>query len=572
MKFFRKLLAPLNILFSVSFAVRCARSVSQFFLAWLKSRSLSRLLLGLIPVSAAGVLLWSMLIARVPSHRERLLDEYLTAARGAVTSRDVAQCRINFRRAIELANGSSELRFEYATSLFQLGEQDEAIRMLSGMAPLQKSGYLPAHRFLSEHYQTDDLTRSDLIRAIHLGHLIRQSRDNREDRQRLLALLVRHRSYDRAEKLLRDTLDLHPEDRLTLVRLKAAAGQPDQARREAELAVESLKLIVDQQPRDADRRIQLAQAHVFLGQFSRAVNVLTTGLLLSPDEPLFAATSKTCDHWLSLLDDHERAAQMKCLHQLLLNGSPQSAATGIAGDAGPDRSRSDSTDVMDPDAASDSTSQPFGDLLRTAFSSRQASLLLPFLVGTVSAAEGDLETAERNLREALRVSISLSPLSGGSTELDEAAALSMAAPVVCNNLAYVLFEKAQRMSANQGSSTVDPGSAAEALTEPSADAIFAVANDKERGTAAMLLAEALALSSAAAEQVADAAEFHETRGQILARMGRHEEAVHELNRCLELNLSSHAVHETLADSYSRLGRSPEALKHFELARRRRKGE
>ena len=310
-------------LFAVLYRVLCLDTLLKvvpatfrFAFAWLFSRRYRRLIPGLIPLAAGLVVLTAIFAGRIPGHNQQLLQTYLTQARESVKNQDLAAARLNFRRALQLSSGSHDVRYEFAVALFEMDQRNEAYRMLAGMAPLKKTGYLPAHRFLSQHFESDKSGITAIVRTLHLSHIVRQSRDNRDDRRRLFAQLIQLRQLDAAEKLLRETLDDFPEDRLLLVELKSATGDQRTAASEAATAIRQLRLRLQQSPADIHCRLQLAQAFQYAGQFAQAIMVLEQGLQQSPDNRLIDAIAAKCGHWMSLLPPASRKAQFQCLQQI----------------------------------------------------------------------------------------------------------------------------------------------------------------------------------------------------------------------------------------------------------------
>lgn len=509
----------IGFLIPVSAIAKTARSLFEFSMGWLKTRRWSRLLVVSIPFAVVAILAWSLLVHRVPGHRQSLITNYRNAAREAVESNDVAAYRLSFRRVLEMSGGDPSLRFEFASSLYQLGEKDEAVCMMSGLAPLKTGGYEPAHRFLATHFTIDNFKESpltpaqalqiDLLRAVHLGHIIRQNTDARTERIELVKLLADHRSYDRAEKYLRPTLDKYPEDSLTIARLKARTGKIEAARADARHACKILSAAVEKDPKNLARRIQLAQAYVFLSESGRALNTLCEAIPDSPEAPvpaqLVEASSKTYAVWLSLMPERQQNIQRTCLAR-------RAALPDTVVD-------SDSTKPMPTADSSPSTRNGVNASDVSFFSSVIASprrtIVVPFLRGSIAAADNDLATAEELLRYAQ---------TNGADD-----------PSVNNNLAWTLLQK-----------------------------LANVANSDEQS---MLLNEALQLATRAVETAPEIPEFRETFAQLLAKNGQHELAVNEFKQCLSMGLETRQIQKSLAVSLNILGHTKEASIHEMHSRR-----
>ena len=391
-----------------------AAGLMAFASGWLRSRPWLQLWSATLPLAVSLLLLWSLFANRLSDHRQSLIDDYRSAAQTAADARDTAGYRLNFRRVLELSGGRLPLRFEFASTLYDLGETDEALRMMSGLAPVKDGGYEPAHRFLADHIPADQSPRTDLLRAIHLGHIIARNSDARPERLQLVHLLSRHRSYERAEKLLRPTLNRFPEDSLTIARLKVRTAGIDAARSEAQHACQILQTIVTKEPDNIQRRIQLAQGYVFLARSGQALDVLCEAVPETPealvDTALVDAMSRTYGIWLSLLPEQQRAIQRTCLSQLSMIPEP----TEISDTRKPDDSKLSTLKV--PGAPEPADAVFFAAILR----SPHRGVVIPFLRGTIAGADGNLPVAE----ERLRIALSHAPDN----------------PSISNNLAWVMLQ------------------------------------------------------------------------------------------------------------------------------------
>jgi tetratricopeptide (TPR) repeat protein len=77
---------------------------------------------------------------------------------------------------------------------------------------------------------------------------------------------------------------------------------------------------------------------------------------------------------------------------------------------------------------------------------------------------------------------------------------------------------------------------------------------------------ALAIIQSVLEKFPEQPNFRETRGQILAKMGRWQEAVVDLEYALPKLVSTRPTHEALAEAYKALGSQSLAAEHLRLAK------
>jgi tetratricopeptide (TPR) repeat protein len=484
-------------------------SLLIFFWMWIRSRRLMRLLNATPAIALTIAFAWAVMVSHLRSSDPALLEHYLSLARQALAESELKDARLLFRKAQQLAPGDQNITMELASSLFQMGERSEAYQLLSSIAPIQKSGHLPAHRFLAENPPALSLVQRDRFRAIHLSYLVRNSAETRQERILLLQMLARYRKFGDVEKLIREALDRYPEDRLFLAQLKARKGDQSGARQETEQACDALIAIVAQEPRNADRRIQLAQGLVFLARFADAICVMSEGmtdtqpkeLALSKtdsfgadethrgmvrdsigglegegqndegqDRKLALTLSNTYFAWMETLPIHERAIQLRCLERMLNQEGQERSTTGTPVD--------------------------LNAQMQAALMGPESFWIRSAIEGNAKAALGQLSDAEDAYRIALQ-----------SVRND---------PTLANNLAWVLLMKSR---SNQADSTEQPRQ--------------------------QLLTEALQWSEQAVSKMPEIVPFLETRGQIHAALGNHAQAVSDLTACLDRGKDSPEIQRTM---------------------------
>ncbi len=392
-----------SLLFSpVYFATACIRATFGFAWLWLKSRRFVRILAGLPAIALAAAFAWAILKSSLLNSRAERLERYLAEARAAVAESDVRSARLLFRRAEQVDPGNLDLKLEFATTLYHGGERSEAFQMLLTIAPIRKTGHLPAHRFLAEHPPEGPKANQDAFRAIHLSHLVRTSTATRAERNQLLQLLATYKRFSDAEALIQSSLKEHPEDRLLLAQLKSASGDSNAARREATMACDDLAERLQTNPGQHEIRVSLAQAQVMIGRFSEAVTTLCDGIQLTPrdsqESSKFQTTIvRTYLGWLSTLPMETQIVQRRCLYFMMKE--------------------------MPSAATSDLFAPSFESSLTEYMQSENGRWMVPAIHGNALATSGDLSAAETRFREALE-----------SKPND---------PVIANNLAWVILQSAQ---------------------------------------------------------------------------------------------------------------------------------
>jgi len=497
-------------------------SLSIFCRMWLKSRRFGRLAVALPAIVLTVAFVWAVIASLRNSRDPALLDQYLTLARQAVADSNIADARLLYRRAQQLAPGNQSIPAELATSLFGLGERAEAYQLLSSIAPVQKSGHLPAHRFLVQNPPELPQGPRDYFRAIHLSHLVRNSAETRAERVQLLQILAQYRKFDDVEKLIREALDRYPEDRLFLAQLKFRNGDQSGARRETEEVCQAFSVLIQQAPENVDSRIHLAQGYVFLTKFADAICVISEGMSRSlareshapakhqtstdapaaendtntviESEQSLHASVRECHRklaevlcniyfaWMSTLPADDQAMQFRCLQRMLNQNTvaTSAAAKGLA-------------------SASESSIGAPAELharLQDALVDPENSWMIAAIEGNARIARGEWPIAEEAYRTALK------------SVPDE--------PTLANNLAWLLLRKSR------------------AITEEAAEEVRQ-----------QTMVEALQWSEIAVEQMPEIVSFLETRGQIQAGLGNHALALKDLNECLERGKDSPEIRRTI---------------------------
>lgn len=511
MKIQRLLLIP-----EILWLSRLLIGLGIFLRMWVTSRSYSRLFCAAPAIALTLAFMGAMASSQSRNRNPNLLDHYLTLARQAVVEGNVRDTRILFRRAQQLAPGDQNITMELASSLFQMNERSEAYQLLTSIAPAGKSGHLQAHRFLAMNPPDSQAVQKDYFQAVHLSHLVRSSAETRQERIQLLQILARYRKFDDVEKLIHQAMDRYPEDRLFLAQLKAREGDQSGARRETEQACEALKSIVAKEPRNADRRIQLAQGLVFLTRFPDAICIVTEGMTVpgsaasalsttdslggeltnngvvrnsnvigelegvgqnddgKNDEGRNRKLALTLTHtyfaWIKTLPIEEQAMQMRCLARMLDQNSSDSSSKEVPVD--------------------------LSTQMQAALQAPEASWIRPAMEGNARAALGQLSDAEKAYRLALQ-----------SAPND---------PTLANNLAWVLLTKWQT------------------------NRLDSVPQARQQ-----YLTEALRWSEQAVSAMPEIVSFLETRGQIQAALGNHALAFSDLTNCIHRGKDGPEIQRTL---------------------------
>ncbi len=228
--------------------------VADFIYDWFRYRSWRKFAVGTIPVGLSIWLLLPFWRASTDEYRAELLTQYHDLAIAALDDDDVEESELFFARSLELAADGQQRSYEVAEILYHRGHKQRSLAILQVLAPLRTRGYLPAHEFLSKHWQAQspqtDVDLADVTQAIAMYHDMHAAGLEEEPRIRLARFLTDRGHPREAIDCLRSLLNPSPEARLQLVQSYAKNGEPRLAAQQARAAKEALRQRLSDQPDD----------------------------------------------------------------------------------------------------------------------------------------------------------------------------------------------------------------------------------------------------------------------------------------------------------------------------------
>jgi len=478
--------------------------------AWLKSRPFGRLWLCLPALAAAAacaafglvLLCWSPV--RTAGRYSALVDR-------ALAVHDFNTARVASQRRLALGySARPEVLFKMAQALDGQGEHQEALAIMTELAPGDRPGYAPAHLVLAETLLRRDQLTAPLIRAVelHLAYTTELEPRSAGARAMMKYLYAQFQNWS-AGKTNRLSLDpnalithevagwiyfrmddwpaakphllaeaaSNPTVNFMLADLARATGDSPGVQHWNQQAELAYRAKVTQAPHDfpADR-LAWVQAAVRLGQFDTARQILEQGQKLSGTNLYAEALGGVYSAWAQTLTETQPAN---------LAGRLQCLQRGLDAD-------SISSSLIQQLAALSRVAAPEGKaaqtLLEQLLSAGPGAALRLSILGMTAWQQGDQETAQKYLNQAYNLAPNL--------------------PDVANNMALMLAVSDQP--------------------------------DLER---------ALTVVQSLLDKYPEQPHYRDTRGQIYVLMGRYEDGIRDLEFALPRLDNPQSTQKTLGRAY-----------------------
>lgn len=488
-------------------------SFERFLFFYGQSRPWSSLWKGL-PAALCAIAGTSAVVAVHRPNDGVLVSRFEDAAIAANNVQQESAEDLCRRRLLVLQPSDPRTCFEYAAVLARHDENGRAARIMQSLAPLDRTGYAPAHFWLAEQLMKSkaplspaevallqrrlefSLVGPNAIPAAHLA---------------MVELAMRTRQWKVAVEHLQELVLRRPDLLMDLAFAYRQLGDEILAMSTAERATAFYAKMVRETPQDDASRLRWSDTLLFQRKLREAIEVLQAADKAETDPRFGAAIAQVFLMRLtsggtspSPIDPNAPASA------LLPANRPVSAlelATRVqllsqALHYGPHHPA-----VLTAIAQLSTEESPDGEQariwLKDALASGKAPPTVHLVLGTAAAIKGDLTQAVFHLKQA----------NERDPKLTQAA----------NNLAYVL-----------------------ARTDPPR------------------IEEALRLIDAVVQGMPRHPEFHETRGQILLMLGRTEEAIQELEYVLEKMPNYIEAHAGLATAYRSVGIQELADRHTQI--------
>jgi len=424
-----------------------------------------------------------------------------------------AQGETDYREGVKLQQaGDTEQAKNYADRARTHFER--AAALMGKLASPNAQGHAPAHVWWAQRLIATRNPTALKDGELHLRRALQEQPDNLAANALIGQLYLATNRLEQAELPLRKALPAQPALNLDLARLYAARGNKDLAKAHGEKARQHFNDQAEARIDNHTARIQWHEACLFLGDFPAAARVLEEGLRLSSN-----------------------AAYRPALARVFVLWSDAVARLG----------KTDAPDMKEPPEKAPKIDEGVRLTSRIGLLERalqydfgNLTALARLLELTRSGDPDEAEKARATLRTLLAagkhpatIHLVMGMDAQRSGKIPEARAhfeqayqLSPDMPILINNLAWTM----------------------------------AFAEKPE-------LKEALELIESALKRQPTNPRFRETRGQVLARMGKYEEALPDLEAGLRVMAGNRDLHRALAETYRALGNHAMADEHRRVAER-----
>jgi tetratricopeptide (TPR) repeat protein len=456
---------------------------------------------------------------------------YLAHAEACRKNGEFADAATCYSRLLQSDESRPDYRYGAALVAEATGELDRAVLLMSELAPDDRAGHGAAHLWMARWLSKQPSAGPDSGRRIerHLVRALAKQADLVDAHALLAERYMKEQKYALAEPHLLKAIADHPELRFKLAVAYRAMGLHRQADAQVLVAFEHFSEEARAKPDDPVAPLRWAEAAMLLGKFPEAVAILQHGLELHRTHVYREALGDLFGVWSDTLTD---SALTKFGNRLALieqglryePGNPGLLQRLLALTR-PTRREFVAARIVSTLGFADSPLD----------SGPMTSALPVFLMYTRSTDPAAARAVLHNLLvkgeapAVVHLALANDAWEQGKVQearmhLEHAYRLAPEMVLVCNNLAWVLAHY-------------------EPLDFP----------------------RALQLANALVERFPENTEFRSTRGHILTRMKRWQEAIPDLELALKVHPDQRDLHRALAEAYGQLGMSKLSALHQQRA-------
>jgi tetratricopeptide (TPR) repeat protein len=324
-------------------------------------------------------------------------------------SKDFEAARVCFERIALLYPADQENRYQLALTLGSLKETSRAVHLMNNLAPLDGTGFAPAHLRLAQRDMAaaQTMLRPDFRTAeIHLKAALELKPTDPSARALLGQLYSMTGRPKEAEKELKAVVKDRPDLLLLLAQVCRAQGQTETADSWANEALRHWTEVVKQQPNDPQARSWLAFSECAFHRYPEAETILLEPRSGPASPVLRRSLSQVYALWYDWLHQQKRdtVGPRMALLQRGLRQDPN--------DPGLLQRMANAVAISGPEA------DKARDTLRTVLATGQATGIIHMILGLDAWARGQAAQAELHWEQANR--------------------LCPESPFIANNLAWVL--------------------------------------------------------------------------------------------------------------------------------------
>lgn len=252
---------------------------SQKFKAWYVRKDVgtwlraSPAILALVGWLALGGVVWWQ-------NRDRLEARYTKWADDAQKMGNYPRARVASERLLQLGGANQPAHIlRLAKSLAAMGFMDESLALAAKVASDQR-GFNPARLFIAEAIIDNPAANSNALRSAE-KHLL-QAHATEPDSAEVQALLGRYYyragDWEEAKWYLKRAFAQRPEVALTLSAIELRLGNELATIRWADAAARHFRTVVEKDPQDWRARLQWAEAVLYQGKATNALDILAEGM------------------------------------------------------------------------------------------------------------------------------------------------------------------------------------------------------------------------------------------------------------------------------------------------------
>ena len=204
---------------------------------------------------------------------------YRQSAQTANQNNDYAAAALCLQRLTLLHPKDLQLRYLLALATEQLGQPERSVALMRELAPVDGPSYGPAHLRLAQYLlaRTDLSVEGQREAEEHLQHALGDSSIATQAHLLLGQRLLATGRAESAEPHLLKAAETWPELRLTLARFYFARNRKEEGKSQAASAADAFKQLAERDRGNSTAYIHWAEALVLVEQFPQALTVLESG-------------------------------------------------------------------------------------------------------------------------------------------------------------------------------------------------------------------------------------------------------------------------------------------------------
>jgi tetratricopeptide (TPR) repeat protein len=272
---------------------------------WWTDRKTRYLLQGLpaLIVMTAGVLTF-VGVFLMGARASEITTAYQRRAEESLATQP-AEALTCYERLVDTDENRLEHLFGLAQACEKTRAHQRALGILNQLAPLDRRGYAPAHKYLAQVLLSPGQVSAEALdeAECHLVRVLEQEPDSVGAHVLLAQIYLVSNRLEKARPHLIQGSAIRPEFHLTLARLYNTLGRKASGVLEATRAEVLFRARAEADSDDHEARLNWAQAAALLGKHAQAAEILREGLALSKKRVFQQALAQLYVAWSDALTD-----------------------------------------------------------------------------------------------------------------------------------------------------------------------------------------------------------------------------------------------------------------------------